>query len=173
MRKHGNSISMSKLAKTLVPDLSRYFTLSLNRTSRNYVGFDSLITNDLGAIDRQLPRGINAITLVATARAFLSDNLISFSATQTQYLPTYIRGALSSPFAVASLRARVNVTRHFSAIAPHSPRVNRPRFSVISRNSTGQGRIILSHSRVIIRARVLRLASLRSQRADGEERSKT
>lgn len=68
MRKHRNSISASMFAITLVPDLSRYFTLSLNRTPRNYIGFDSLITNDLGAIDPQLPRGINAITLVATAR---------------------------------------------------------------------------------------------------------
>lgn len=70
MRKYENSISALVLAKTLAPDLSRCFTLSLNRTSRNYVGFDSLITNDLGAIGRQPPQSINAITLVATARAF-------------------------------------------------------------------------------------------------------
>jgi len=46
MRKHENSISTLVLAvyKTPVSDLSRYFTLSLNRTSRNYIGFDSLIT---------------------------------------------------------------------------------------------------------------------------------
>jgi len=71
MEKHRNSISASVLAKILVLDLSRYFTLSLNRILRNFIGFDSLITNDVGAIAPQLPhQGIGAIMLVATARAF-------------------------------------------------------------------------------------------------------
>lgn len=107
--------------KALVPDLSRYFTLSLNRTSRNYIGFDSLITDDLGAIAWQLPRGINAITPVATARAFCQI-IRSLSLQPRAHLPTYVRGDRSALLsAVASLCARVNVTRHFSAIAPIHP----------------------------------------------------
>jgi len=47
------------------------FSLSFNRILRNFIGFDSLITNDVGAIAPQLPhQGIGAIMLVATARAF-------------------------------------------------------------------------------------------------------
>jgi hypothetical protein len=88
MRKRGNSISASVLVKKkkkkerlIVPDLSCYFTLSLNPTPRNYIGFDSLITNDLGSDRLAASTRHQCNHASCDGKSFLSDNLISFPAT--------------------------------------------------------------------------------------------
>lgn len=105
-------------------------------------------------------------------KCFLSDNFISLSLQlRRSALPT--EGATNSSLILPRrfvTCARVNVTRHFSAIAPIHPGLNGSRISVILRNSRRIGAVIFSYSRAIIRARVLRLISLRVQRVKADEK---
>lgn len=160
--------------KMLVPDLSRYFMPHL---SIGLLAITAASIPDYGRSPSNriaLPEApMQSRTASRDGKCFLWDNFISLSLQLRR--SAFLRREEANPLALRCrfvTSARVNVTRHFSAIAP----IHRAEQISIFSNFTEfrrVGVVIFSYSRVIIRARILGLISFRAKNESGwEERSK-